>query len=157
MNLPIKKVVKSKRIVFLDMDGPLANFNLAIGRPFEYGEDPPEMFVKGFFRTLPVIPGAKEGVQALLKMSQFAIYIGSKFSNKNTNSATEKLDWLYEHFPELARHCMLACDKGLLRGEFLIDDDRKWEHQFKGEFVYFDPKLPPEDEWKRIIKYFEGL
>jgi 5'(3')-deoxyribonucleotidase len=141
------------------MDGVLANFDSAIsrqrGEPYVKVDDPPEMFVKGFFRNLPVMPGAAEGIHALLQMPKLALYIGFKFSNKNVNSATEKLEWLYEHFPKLARHCMLSCDKGLLRGDYLIDDDRKWEHQFQGKFLHFDPQSPSEQNWQKIVEYFK--
>jgi hypothetical protein len=44
------------------MDGPLADFERAManlrGGQYIKEEDPPEMFVKGFFRSLPVTPGA---------------------------------------------------------------------------------------------------
>lgn len=149
----------NKIVVFLDLDGVLANFDHAItllrGKPYVKEEDPPEMFEKDFFRKLPVMPGAKEGVKALLSMPHLAVYIGTKFSNKNTHSATEKLDWLYEHFPELAKNCMLSCDKSLLNGHFLVDDDRKWENKFPGMFIHFNPETPAEENWKEIVARFE--
>lgn len=144
-----------KKIVFVDMDGVLADFDGAIppGSPY----DPPEMFELGFFRNLKVMDGAKEGVAALLANPNLEVYIGSKMTSKVTNCASEKMEWIKEHFPELLRNMVLCCDKKLLRGSFLIDDDvARWGHAFKGGFIHFD-RTKPKQEWQRIANFFRDI
>lgn len=135
-------------IVFLDMDGVLADFDGAI--PPGSGEDPPEMFVPGFFRNLKVMPGAAAAVGALMADPRYEVYIGSKPTTKATTCATEKYEWVGEHFPKLLRRIVLVCDKRLLRGDFLVDDDKKWM-TFEGEFIYFD-RTNPRREWVNVLQ-----
>lgn len=140
-----------KKILFLDMDGVLADFEAGVGRwPFE--QDPPEMFVKEFFRKLPVKPGALQAVDAILKLDHIDTYIGSKPTTKNLDCATEKMQWIEEHFPALLRKMNLVCDKGLLNGHYLVDDDLQWKGRFPGLFLHFD-KFEPELSWHRIVTF----
>lgn len=144
-----------KTIVFVDMDGVLADFDGAVTSGVK--KDPPEMFVPGFFRKLNVMEGAKEGIAALLANPNISVYIGSKPTYANTLCATEKMDWIQEHFPELKKRMVLVCDKKLLRGNFLIDDDvERWGHKFKGAFIFFD-RTKPKQEWQRIANFFRDL
>lgn len=131
------------------MDGVLADFDAAIKNHID---DPPEMFVPGFFRSLAVMEGAKEAVKALLANKNLDIYIGSKVTSKVPTCATEKMQWIAFHFPELKRRMCLICDKGLLRGDVLIDDDiKRWGQKFHGQFIHFDTKHPKKS-WKAIVK-----
>lgn len=152
-----KKKDKQKmkpKIVFLDMDGPLANFPKGAGtEPGQWADDPPAMFEKGFYRNLEVMPGAREAVTKLLKMPHLEIHIASKPTTKNLNCATEKFEWVEEHFPELLRGRLhLIQDKGLLIGDYLIDDYReRWEPVFKGKFIWFDERTP-ELSWQKVLE-----
>lgn len=139
-----------KKIVYLDMDGVLANFWLGVGRP-DAEWNPPEMYVKGFFRNLPVMEGAKEAVAQLLANPNLDVYIASKPDSINMHSATEKFEWINEHFPALIKKIFLTCDKGHLNGDFLIDDDEdRWKKKFRGTFLVFDEHKPIES-WDRIL------
>ena len=142
-----------KKIVFLDMDGPLANFNAGVGRE-NFEPDPPEMFVKGFFRSLPVVPGAREAVTQLLQIDSLDLYIGSKHTTSNFNCASEKVEWIAAEFPELLKKMLLICDKTLLKGDYLIDDDLRWKG-FDGLFIHFDPKNP-EKSWGEIVEFMKS-
>jgi 5'(3')-deoxyribonucleotidase len=138
------------KIVYLDMDGVLANFWLGVGRP-DAEWNPPEMYVKGFFRNLPLMPGAKRAVAELLANPNIDLYIASKPDSINMDSATEKYQWINEHFPELIKKIFLTCDKGHLNGDYLIDDDlERWGPKFKGKFLHFNEKSPLES-WERIL------
>lgn len=142
--------IKKKRTVFLDMDGVLADFDGAITSGVDW--DPPEMFEPGFFRNLKVMPGAKEAVAKLLANPDLEVYIGSKPTTKNLSSFTEKAAWIEEHFPDLLKRIILVCDKKLLNGDILIDDDLKtWGHVFKGQFIHFD-RHNSEESWKKIVE-----
>ncbi len=138
-----------KKIVFLDLDGVLADFDGAI---VNHIDDPPEMFVPGFFRNLAVHDGAKEAVATLLANENLDIYIGSKMTSKATNCATEKMEWIREHFPALLKRMVLVCDKSLLRGDVLVDDDfERWAHKFQGQFIHFD-RQNPRQSWESAVK-----
>ena len=140
-----------KKIVFIDLDGVCADFDGAIA---VHIKDPPEMFEPVFFRNLKVLPGAKEGVQALLDNPRLEVYIGTKHTTKTDYSPSEKVGWVREHFPELVKRMCIVTDKNLLRGDYLIDDDRRWE-TFPGKFIHFD-RTRSEEEWKRIVEYLKN-
>ena len=51
---------------------------------------------------------------------------------------------------------VLVCDKALLRGDVLIDDDaERWGPVFKGQFIHFDLD-DPEVCWKKIADELIG-
>lgn len=141
-----------KKIVFLDMDGVLANFWKACpsGYRDEDHDCPIEMLRGGFFSKLEVMPGAKEAVNKLMRDERYDVWIGSKPSTKNLYCATEKFLWIEEHFPNLLRKVNLVTHKGLLRGHYLVDDDREWEKHFDGEFIWFDESRPVYS-WNKVL------
>lgn len=133
------------------MDGVAADFKKGVGRPNPEW-NPPEMYVQGFFRNLPLMEGAKEAIEELLTYEGLDVYIASKPDSRNLWSATEKYQWIQEHIPALLRKVFLTCDKGHLNGDFLIDDDKdQWGHKFKGEFIHFDEDNSAEC-WKAILE-----
>lgn len=127
------------------MDGVLADFHAVAGE-VEIHETPTEMLKEGFYRNLPVMEGAKEAVEELMKLGD--VYIASKPTTKNFSCATEKYEWINEHFPQLIKKVFLTCDKTLLKGDFLIDDDIRW-NEFDGNFLWFDRKNPLR--WEQIV------
>lgn len=143
-------------IVFLDIDGVLADFDNALPpeqrrKPGVNNWDPPAMFEPGFFRGLPVMPGAKKAVASLLADPSIQLYVGSKPTTKALTCPTEKYQWIGEHFPELLRRVCLVCDKGLLLGDVLVDDDKdRWAESFIGTFIHFD-RSRPEASWRRVL------
>lgn len=144
-----------KKIVYVDMDGVLADFWGGVGdsSPRIPNSDPPAMFEKGFFFNLEPTPGSKEAIATLLQFKGLSVYIASKPSTKNLWSTIEKYQWLQVHFPDLFQKVFLTCDKGHLNGDYLIDDDvHRWKPKFKGKFLHFN-ELKPEESWKWIVEY----
>ena len=136
-----------KKVVFLDMDGVLANFEGALK---EVIHDPPEMFQKDFFLNLEPMEGSKEFVDWAFQQDYLRLYIGSKPAVKNLWSTIEKYWWIEKHFPKLLKKMVLVCDKGLLRGDVLVDDDHaRWGHKFHGLFFHFD-RNKPKEEFERL-------
>lgn len=144
-----------KKIVYFDQDGVLADFLGGLGREVSIDAEPIEMTQKGFYRNLPVMPGAREAISALLKSEKIDIYIASKPTTRNPHCASEKYAWIEEHFPELTRKVFLTCNKGLLRGDYLIDDHYKWGEVFEGEYFKFNP-LTPEKSWNEVLELFKA-
>jgi 5'(3')-deoxyribonucleotidase len=73
-------------------------------------------------------------------------------TSKALNCASEKMEWIQEHFPALLRRMCLVCDKKLLRGHVLVDDDAAlWKKKFKGKFIHFD-RNNPADSWRAVVE-----
>lgn len=141
------KYQERKKIVLIDMDNTICDFDGAVVTP---GDDPPEMFVQGFFRNLKPLPGSLDGVRALLANDRLKVYICTKHTTKTDHSPSEKVGWIREHLPELIKRMFIVTDKLMVRGDYLIDDDRRWA-DFEGEFIHFD-KTQPAREWSRIVE-----
>lgn len=147
------KILYKPRVIFIDMDGVLADFKKAIPRlNGGYESDPPEMMEQGFFRDLEVMPGASDAIMNLMSYSQLKLFVATKPTTKNLYSTIEKYQWIQEHFPVLVNRMFLTCDKQYLVGDYLIDDDLRWSN-FNGTFIYFD-ESDPEESWIRICEYF---
>lgn len=144
------------KVCFLDMDGVLTDFDgyMRHLRGCEYipENDPPEMFRGGFFRNLPPMPGAIQAVSDLERLG-VRLYIATKPTTKNLYCASEKMLWVERFLPTLLKRMLIVCDKGLLRGDYLIDDDHedRWRHSFQGEFIKFDP-MHPQVSWRAAVE-----
>lgn len=136
-----------KPILFIDLDEVLADFSKAAP---ELG--PAEMYVPGFFADLDVVPGAKLAVRQLYRSGKFDIQILSVPVSDSPESYTEKARWVATHFPYLLNKINLTQDKGLFKGDYLIDDNLKWQNVFGGEFLHFDVNNPCQS-WKKMVKY----
>src|SRR5260221_9996989 len=76
-------------------------------------------FTPGFFRTLPVMPGAIEAVKTL--MENFEVYIVSAVMVFPL-SLPEKAGWLKEYFPFIFLQYLIFCGgKSIIHLDFIID------------------------------------
>lgn len=144
----------TKPILLLDMDGPMADFDIACWEHMqrsrmelditEYGQvrhryitdhlrhEADRASVRRtinhgrWFWSLPVTPGAQMGVELL--RDHFEVWVCTKPLEANENCWSDKLAWLRLHFPALADRMILAPNKTLVRGDVLLDDaiPRKW-------------------------------
>lgn len=146
-----------KEIVYLDMDGVLADWCGAAGVvPNPNHKKYPEIALHdGFYRDLPLIKGAADAVPYLLTFKGIDLWVATKATRRNYNCASEKLFWLEEHFPMLASRAFIVPDKGHLNGSFLIDDYKeRWEPKFNGTFIHFD-ESNPIDSWNKVFETLE--
>ena len=99
------------------------------GMVFRYASTP------GFFRTAPVMAGAKE---ALLELSKdFEIYIVSA-AMEFSQSLSEKYEWLTEHFEFISWRNIIFCgDKSVIATDYMIDDHVKNLDFFTGKPLLF--------------------
>jgi len=121
-----------KKIIYVDMDGVISNFDKAA----KEGGWTHRPDLKVDFRNLELIPGAKD---ALLKLNQdFDIFIATTPPWSRPDVWGEKREWIGEHFPWLKRKMVLTHRKDLLIGDILIDDSR-WRGQpdFQGDWLWF--------------------
>jgi 5'-nucleotidase len=150
--------MKSLKRIAVDMDGVLADtdshfiawyYNIyGVKVPYEEllgkpeGEGFPEKgaarkfaFTPGFFRTLPVMPGAVEAITELMK--DYEIYIVSA-AMEFPQSLPEKHEWLQQHFPFISWRNIVFCgDKSLINADYMIDDHPKNLDSFKGTTIMF--------------------
>jgi 5'(3')-deoxyribonucleotidase len=111
------------------------------------------MYEKGFFRNLPLMVGAKETIEHLINDHHLDVHIASK-PIPNGFCPSEKFEWVAEHLPALLKKTHLVQDKGLLLGDYLVDDDLRWKPRFRGHMFHFNSDKP-QDCWKSILEYMK--
>lgn len=93
------------------------------------------VYTPGFFRTVPVMDGAKAAVQQL--MESFDIYIVSA-AVEFPQSLLEKYEWLQENFPFISWKNIIFCgDKSIIGTDYMIDDHVRNLDTFKGKTFMF--------------------
>jgi 5'-nucleotidase len=147
-----------KKSIAIDMDGVMADiethllnwyenaYGIRIPREQLKGESEADAFpdkqaiwrfvkTPGFFRTVPVMPGAVESIRTL--MDHFEVYIVSA-AMEFPLSLTEKYEWLQEHFPFISWRNIIFCgDKSVIDTDFMIDDHCKNLDYCKGKPIMF--------------------
>lgn len=93
------------------------------------------VYSPGFFRSVPVMEGAKEAVLELMKT--FNIYIVSA-AMEFPLSLPEKYEWLQEHFPFISWKNIIFCgDKSIIGTDYMIDDHVRNLDVCKGKTLMF--------------------
>jgi 5'(3')-deoxyribonucleotidase len=148
---------EKKKIVYIDMDGVLCNFekkkytvsNYLIKK---YGA---VERIPGFFTDLEPIPDALESVSKLDKY--FDLHILSTASWINPSSLMEKMIWVKKYFgieqsSPFYHKVIFSHEKYLLLGDYLIDDRTvRNATDFKGKFVHFGTEGFPN--WKSVVEF----
>jgi 5'-nucleotidase len=142
-----------KKIVYIDMDGVVADFDahrhLITERcPLKQESKVPE----NYFFNLPLIEGSVEALNELSKY--YELYFLSVPQWTNPSCWMEKRLWVEKHFGELMfKRLILTHHKRLLKGDYLIDDN---VHEgFEGRHIHFGTTLFPT--WKEVVKLLVGL
>lgn len=151
------------KIVYVDMDGVIADFEQGIRRVNSHvilnednklANDTVTDIVKAdplFFQNLPPIEGGIEGVKELMK-HYFVIFCSTPMEEV-PHSFGGKKEWLNKHFGEKAyKNLKLTHHKHLCIGDYLIDDRLKnGAGQFTGEHIHFGTERFPN--WDSVLKY----
>lgn len=131
----------SKRIIYIDMDDVLCDFSgayhaaLAINDGIKY---PQSQY--GFFTNLAAIDGALDALHTLTESNHYEPYILTAPSTRNPLSYKEKRVWIEQYFGyEFVEKLIICSNKGLLKGDYLIDDNTsgKGQENFEGELIHF--------------------
>lgn len=147
-----------KKTIAIDMDGVLADveahfldwyerdYNIRMTKDDLHGKREEEAFPekgiikkfassKGFFQTVPVMPGA---VRAIEKLNEkYEVYVVSA-AMEFPQSLTEKKQWLEKNFPSISWKNIIFCgDKSIINTDYMIDDHIKNLDYFKGETIMF--------------------
>lgn len=140
--------------VYLDMDGPLADFELA-AKIENSSLDDHKRTIGAYFR-LPVTEGAHEALKIIMELGfeQFAL---TKIPSSNPHAATEKLLWVHKNLPELHDRVIISPDKGAVGRpcDILIDDHPEWANanNFQGIII----KFIPSEGWKPVIELLRSF
>lgn len=146
-----------KKIVYIDLDGVLVDFDgavdcltdeerIACGGEFKN--------IPGFFSRLKPMPGALEAFRVLSTV--FDVYILSTAPWNNPSGWADKLQWVKKFLGDAAhKRLILTHHKNLNRGDYLIDDALKHgAREFDGELIRFGSSKYPD--WESVLHYLLG-
>lgn len=141
-------------LIFVDMDGVLANFDKLRDKEFSETNPFPQSRV-GFFYDLEPMPGAIYGLLELTKKHDTVIL--TKPSVKNPHCWTEKALWIEEYFGrKQAENMIVTARKELLAptGGYLIDDmTDSGQLAFGDKLIKFNSHKSL-DCWNNIVSLF---
>jgi hypothetical protein len=145
-------------IVYVDMDDVLCDFT---GAYQAYRRTQPHIpfpqSIPGFFEGLRPIEGAIESVNRLRASGIFEVYVLTAPSTRNPLSYTEKRIWIERHFDyEFTKQLIICSNKGLLKGDYLIDDNirGKGQERFAGRLLHFGSAWCPD--WSFLMNELHG-
>jgi 5'-nucleotidase len=129
------------KILYIDMDGVVADYDKAAE-----GKTEEQKREAGFFLNLEPIPDAIETIKRLDSTGDFDIYFLSTAPWSNPYAWSEKRIWLEKHLGSIAfKRLILTHNKGLLRGNFLIDDRiMNGVDSFEGVHLHFGKEEFPD-------------
>jgi 5'-nucleotidase len=148
-----------KIVIYVDMDDVLCDFIGAYNKA--KSEFPDIMYPQSnpnFFLNLRPIEGAIEGFMYLYSHKTFDVYILTAPSVYNPLCYTEKRLWIEDNLGfEVAHKLILASNKALFKGQYLIDDmDRgKGQEGFNGQLIHFGSKQ--FETWNVVTEYFKQI
>lgn len=154
--LPLYEQVPRKKILYVDMDGVLVDFESAVqgidgATRTQYGWHIDD--VPGLFRKMKPLPHAIESYLILAQL--FDTYILSTAPWNNPTALDDKKAWVKEYLGDVAqKRLILTHQKNLNKGDFLIDDRTlKGAAEFEGELILFgSPSFP---NWESVVAYLK--
>lgn len=145
---------RSNRILYIDMDNVLVDFQSGIDRlapairsDYEGRLDE----VPGIFALMAPMPDAVEAFNLLADCHD--TYILSTAPWKNPSAWADKLEWVKRHLGEKAhKRLIISHHKNLNKGDFLVDDrEKNGAKEFEGELIQFGSKQFPN--WQLVAEY----
>ena len=128
-------------VIYVDMDGVLCNYMKAFEA--DLLKTPQIAYPQsqyGFFAKLEPIDGALDAMKMLWEDPCVEVWLLTSPSTKNPLSYTEKRAWVGEHLGEhFAERLVLSPNKGLLKGDLLVDDieEGNGQEDFEGMLLHF--------------------
>ncbi len=146
-----------QRIVYVDMDDTLCDYTGGhLGAWASQPNLPYPQSLPGFYLNLKPLPCAVEGFNFLSTSPSLDVYILTAPSVMNPHSYSEKRQWVERHLGlDIAYRLIISPNKGLLKGDILIDDNvsGKGQEHFIGEIYQFGSDIYPD--WKALVSKFK--
>ena len=107
-----------------------------------------------FFENLAVMPDSQRVLQRL--QQKYEVFIATAAMEIPTSFA-QKYRWLEKHFPFIPPAQIVYCgDKGILRADYLIDDNPRQLRRFEGTgILYSSPHNATVTGFKRVKNWLE--
>lgn len=107
-----------------------------------------------FFEQLTVMPESQRVIQRL--QHNYEVFIATAAMEVPT-SFQQKFRWLERHFPFIPPSHIVYCgDKGILRADYLIDDNPRQLRRFQGTgILYSSPHNAGVKGYKRVKDWLE--
>jgi 5'-nucleotidase len=119
------------------------------------------LYTPGFFRTAPLMPGAKEAVLQL--MQSYKVFIVSA-AMEFPQSLFEKFEWLREHLPDISWQNIVLCgDKRIINTDYMIDDYARNLDTFRGKGLLYTAchninfnHHTRVNNWNEVLTWFQA-
>jgi len=147
--------MKTKKILYIDMDGVLCDFDGAVAAhpdldKYKNRKD----CIPGIFKDLKPLPGAIEAFEYLSDI--FDVYVLSTPPWRNPDGWIHKRKWVEKYIPKAKKRLILTHHKNLNRGDYLIDDSNyRGQSNFEGEWIHFGTDKFPS--WASVLIYFNSI
>ncbi|HZY61694.1 MAG TPA: 5'-3'-deoxyribonucleotidase [Edaphobacter sp.] len=107
-----------------------------------------------FFEQLTVMPESQRVIEQL--QHKYEVFIATAAMEVPT-SFQQKFRWLEQHFPFIPPSHIVYCgDKGILRADYLIDDNPRQLRRFQGTgILYSSPHNVGVKGFKRVKNWLE--
>ena len=149
-----------KKILYIDMDGVLVDFESGIGRisgdeRLTYKDRLDD--VPGIFALMDPLPGAVEAFRELSQL--FDTYILSTAPWENPSAWSDKLVWVKTHLRGgragvAYKRLILTHHKDLFRGHYLVDDRlKRGAAEFGGKLILFGSREYPD--WSAVVRHLK--
>jgi 5'(3')-deoxyribonucleotidase len=152
-------IYPGRKIVYVDMDHTLCDY---AGAYQQYRLSDSDVAypqsIPGFFSGLAPLPDAIETYRWLHQQELLEVFVLTAPSVMNPLSYTEKRLWVEEHLGlEIAHRLIINPNKGLNKGDYLIDDysEGKGQEHFEGKLIQFGSNQFPD--WQSVREYFQEL
>lgn len=144
----------SKKVVLVDMDGVLCDFDKRVAELEKEGIKGHKLFSHpSAYKDLEPIEGATEAWNRL--QPKFDVYILSTPPWSNPDAWAEKRLWVEKYLGETAhKKLILSHNKGLVKGDYLIDDRiANGVSDFEGFHIHFG--RTQFENWKKILEFLK--
>ncbi|MCH2042666.1 MAG: hypothetical protein MK212_00875 [Saprospiraceae bacterium] len=146
-----------KKIIYIDMDGVLCDYKTAYRQSHKAN---PELKYpqsqEGFFLNLAPLPKAIEAIEFLDAQRIFDVYILTAPSLRNPLCYTEKRLWIEKYLGMgIVRKLIISPNKGLNKGDYLIDDhiNGSGQEHFEGQVLHFG--YDNFTNWEQVLDFFK--
>jgi len=143
-----------KKIVYIDMDGVLVDFQSGIDKLSEAQKNEFEDRldeVPNIFSLMDPMDGAIEAFNLLAE--EYDCYILSTSPWENSTALQDKQNWVKKYLKGKAhKRLIFSHHKNLNKGDYLIDDrTKRGADKFEGEHIHF--RQSKFQDWQSVLDY----